>query len=418
MKKVLVVGNGGREHGIIRALSLSTSVSKIYVSPGRSGMGTAETVTLDLSDGPQVAQWCIDNHVSLVVIGPEVYLVNGLADQLREKNILVFGPGAKGSRLEGSKIVAKEFMEKYNIPTSFYKKVSSVEDVKSVMNQFQPPYVLKADGLAGGKGVAICHDVSNLMDAAKAYFVEKKFGDAGAEAILEQFQEGYELSFFVLTNGSKFVPLPLAQDHKRLLAGDVGPNTGGMGAVAPMKISQDLYSQILNSIVLPTIEGFEKEKFIYRGVVFIGLMVTEDGPKVIEYNVRFGDPETQVILPLLDGDWGEAFLEIAKGKIPNLKWSSQHSCCVVLAAEGYPEKPVKGASISGDLLSDSSSYVLHAGTGKDSEQWVTVGGRVLNVVALAENFAMAKESCYSRIAEINFEGMQFRKDIGAKKETL
>lgn len=413
MKKVLVVGQGGREHAIVMALAQSPNITQVYVSPGSQGMAPGQSVKLDLTQPEAVAIWCKEQGISLVVIGPEQYLVDGMADALRDHGLSVFGPSARGAALEGSKIYAKEFMAKHNVPTSFYKVVSSVDDVLKVVDLFTPPYVLKADGLAGGKGVAICLDKEELMTVAHSYFFDKKFGTAGEKAILEQFQKGYELSFFILTNGRDYVSLPLAQDHKRLEANNKGPNTGGMGAVAPMKIEGHLYKQIISQVVEPTVAGLQKEDYDYRGVVFIGLMITDQGPQVIEYNVRFGDPETQVLLPLLDGHWGDVFSHVAEGHIPPLNWSSNHSCCVVLAAEGYPLSPKKGTIIRGDLSPGSKSYCLHAGTQQRNQQWVTSGGRVLNVVGLGSSFNEARQNCYDRVKTITFDGMQLREDIGA-----
>ena len=412
--RYLVIGKGGREHAIARALVNSASVDKVFACPGSQGMGAyIESVSCDLSS-EALSAFCLENNVDVIVIGPEDPLVAGLATELRKKNHLVFGPGKDGAELEGSKIFSKNFMEKYQIPTSAFKIVKDVEDVMTAQDSFTPPYVLKADGLAAGKGVFICKTSEELEGAAKAIFGDIKFGDAN-EALMEQFQPGYELSYFVLTNGEKWVSLPLAQDHKKLLENDEGPNTGGMGTVAPMIISDELKDQIESSVVASTIKGFQQEAFDYKGVVFIGLMITSEGPQVLEYNVRFGDPETQVLMPLLDGDWGLTFKAIAQGELPQLKWKEMATACVVLAAENYPDSPVKGVTIEGDVESENSEgYFLHAGTQLKDGSWQTNGGRVLNAIGVGQNLNQAIANAYKQSEKINWNGMQFRKDIGSK----
>ena len=349
----------------------------------------------------------------MVVIGPEDPLAEGLSDVLREAGVTVFGPDKKAAQLEASKIVAKQFMEKYNIPTASFAKVSSVAEVESVLADFTAPYVLKADGLAAGKGVFICQTREELIDKAQFLFEQKGLGEAGQQAILEQHQTGYELSYFILTNGSQYVSLPLAQDHKKLSSGDKGPNTGGMGTVAPMSLSMVDQQRITAEVLEPTVAGFGKEGFLYRGVVFIGLMMTDKGPQVLEYNIRFGDPETQVLLPLLDGDWGEVLMTIAKGEIPLVTWKKMSTSCVVLAAENYPGTPVKDVVIEGDAQFESEdSYFLHAGSEKKGNQWVTAGGRVLNAIGLGETHEEAVGKSYELIEKVRWPGMQYRDDIG------
>lgn len=415
--KVLIVGRGGREHAIGLGLVQSPSVEQVYALPGSQGMKPQIKVLSDFKIDPDViSQVCQDEGIELIVIGPEDPLVDGLADQLREKGLTVFGPDQKGAQLEGSKIFAKEFMDKYNIPTATYEKVSSVSDVEACVDRFTPPFVLKADGLAAGKGVFICKTRDELTVAAKQIFEDKILGSSGELAILEQFQPGYELSFFILTNGKEFVSLPMAQDHKKLLDNDEGPNTGGMGTVAPMKISENLYQRILTEVVEPTVQGLNSESFIYRGVVFIGLMITEDGPQVLEYNIRFGDPETQVLIPLLDGDWGEVFKQIAQGNIPSVNWQDKAAACVVLAAENYPSQPKKGVNISGDFVAKSDQYFLHAGTRFQDSQWQTNGGRVLNAIGFGEDLKSAIANAYEQASKVTWPGMQLRKDIGSQSQ--
>lgn len=413
--KVMVIGKGGREHALVKALGKSQSVERVYAIPGNQGMDGVECFNDSVTDVQSVVKRCKSLSVDLVVVGPEDPLAAGISDDLRESGLLVFGPDKKGAELEASKICSKEFMDRHGVPTAPYQKVSSVEDVLSVVDQFTPPYVLKADGLAAGKGVFICKNKEELLKNSKDIFENNVLGDSGKKAIVEQFQPGFELSFFVLTNGSEYVSLPMAQDHKKLNENDEGPNTGGMGTVAPMEISSDLYQEIIDKVVKTTVSGLEKEGFVYRGVVFIGIMVTENGPQVLEYNVRFGDPETQVLLPLLDGDWGQAFKTIAEGNIPKLQWKKQSAACVVIAAEKYPSTPVKGVTIKGDLSSTSDeAYFLHAGTLKEGNEWKTAGGRVLNAVGLGTSIEEALSVAYDKVKKVEWPGMQFRKDIGKK----
>lgn len=352
-----------------------------------------------------------------VVIGPEVPLAEGLADDLRQRGLSVFGPSGVAAQLEASKIFAKKFMEEAKVPTAKYTIVSSVEATLAAAGSTSPPYVLKADGLAAGKGVFICKTKDELRAAAHAIFVEKTLGAAGEQAMLEEFQPGYELSYLILTDGKTYQSLPLAQDHKRLLDGDEGPNTGGMGTVAPLQIAPDLHEQIHRDILRPTVALLEKRGMLFRGVVFLGLMMTEKGPMVLEYNVRFGDPETQVLLPLLDGDWADVFSEVAHGRVPSLQWKKQTAAaCVVLAAEGYPDHPKKGVAIEGELKSSSlESYFLHAGTQKVGNQQLTVnGGRVLNAMGVGHDIKQALARAYAQAERAYWPGRQMRKDIGAK----
>jgi phosphoribosylamine---glycine ligase len=358
---------------------------------------------------------CRRFQFDLVVIGPEIPLVEGLSDRLVAAGFKVFGPSQAAANLEGSKIFSKEFMVQAGIPTAKHIIVSSVNDVEKASAQFTLPYVFKADGLAAGKGVYICQSKDELMEAARDVFEKKVLGVAGTRAILEQFHKGYELSFFILTNGVNYVALPLAQDHKKIGEGETGPNTGGMGTVAPIKISENDYQQIITKVVEPTVKGLRERSLYYRGVVFIGLIMTEQGPNTLEYNVRFGDPEAQVLLPLLDGDWAQAMLQIANGEIPNLQWKSLYSACIVLAAENYPNTPVKGTLIEGDVQAQTtSSYILHAGTKKENNQWKVNGGRVLNAVGIGSTLKEAVKKAYEIAESTTWKGRQMRSDIGKK----
>jgi phosphoribosylamine--glycine ligase len=326
----------------------------------------------------------------------------------------VVGPSQIAAQLEGSKIFAKDFMREAGVPTAASEVVEDVAGTLKAAQKYQPPYVLKADGLAAGKGVFVCATLAELKSSAEFLFEQKGLGLAGRKALLEQFQEGYELSYLILTNGSESQALPIAQDHKRLRDGDEGPNTGGMGVVGPVKISDELRAEIESKIVQPTLRHLQGGGLLYRGVLYIGLMITPNGPTVIEYNVRFGDPETQVIMPLLDGDWGQVFHKLSNGELMPLRWRNLHMACVVLAADGYPEAPVKGAVIEGDAeYQSASSYFLHAGTAKDENgKWLTAGGRVLNAIGMGSTLKEAVAKAYAQAKKATWVGQRLRKDIG------
>lgn len=413
--RFLVLGQGGREHALVRALKLSPSVTEVHACPGSEGISQeALCHDIDLSDAKTVEAFYKRYQFDCVVVGPESYLVAGISDLLRSLGAQVVGPSQIAAQLEGSKIFAKEFMVQAGVPTAAFEVVDNVADTLRAAQKFTPPYVLKADGLASGKGVFLCPTLPELRAAAEALFEQKSLGMAGARAVLEQYQEGYELSYLILTNGAEFEALPLAQDHKRLGDGDVGPNTGGMGVVGPMLIDSALREKIDSLIVRPSVRHLQGSGLLYRGVLYIGVMVTPNGPTVLEYNVRFGDPEAQVILPLLDGDWGYVFSRLALGEMVPLKWKTLQMACVVLAASGYPEAPVKDVPIEGDLgFQGPSSYFLHAGTAKNaSGQWVTHGGRVLNAVGMGSSRAEALREAYAQAKHATWRGQQMRKDIG------
>ena len=412
--RFLVLGQGGREHALIRALKFSPSVTEVHACPGSDGISQeAICHSLDLADQKAVEAFIKKYQFDCVVVGPENYLVAGVADQLRALGVEVVGPSQIAAQLEGSKIFSKEFMVRAGVPTAAFEIVDNVADCLRAAQKFTPPYVLKADGLAAGKGVFLCASLPELKAAAEALFEQKILGVAGHRALLEQFQEGYELSYLVLTNGTDFEALPLAQDHKRLSDGDAGPNTGGMGVVGPMVIDAGLREQIDALIVRPSVRNLSGSGLLYRGVLYIGVMVTPKGPTVLEYNVRFGDPEAQVIMPLLDGDWGYVFSRLAHGEMSPLRWKNLQMACVVLAAQGYPDAPVRDAVIEGDLgYQGASSYFLHAGTAKKDGHWVTSGGRVLNAIGMGSSRAEALREAYAQAKHASWRGVQMRKDIG------
>lgn len=418
--KVLIIGQGGREHALVKALRKSPTISEIHVIPGNDGMAkealchSLDINAQNLESVEKLIQFCLRTEITYVVIGPEDPLVFGLSDRLRERGILVFGPSQEAAQLEGSKIFAKQFMNEAGVATSPFSVVNSVQEALDAATNFTAPYVLKADGLAAGKGVFICPDLADLKEKASLLFEKKIFGTAGDRALLEQFMPGWELSYLILTNGSQYQSLPLAQDHKKLLDENKGPNTGGMGTVAPLHISDSLEQQIRTRIIEPTLKQLDHTQYLYRGVIFLGLMITPKGPQLLEYNVRFGDPETQVILPLLDEDVGQLFYNIAIGKLPPARRNKLFATCVVGAAKNYPESPTKGDEIQGDIHHQtSSSYIISSGVKKtETQKFVTNGGRVLGFVGLGSSLEESQQNAYLICDSIQWSGKQFRQDIG------
>ncbi len=413
--KILILGQGGREHALVKAFNNSPLVTEIHVLPGNDGMKKeAICHSINSSDTEKIIQLCIHTEIDFVFIGPEDPLVAGVADKLRERGILVVGPSQQAALLEGSKVFAKEFMVDAKVPTAPYFVVTTVEQTLEKAKNFQPPYVLKADGLAAGKGVFICKTIEELKTASESLFVKNIFGEAGKKALLEKFEPGWELSFIVLTNGEKFISLPLAQDHKRLLDHNEGPNTGGMGTVAPLNISAQLKKEIENKIIAPSIQQLQERQYLYRGVLFVGVMVTKEGPKVLEYNVRLGDPETQVILPLIESDLAQVMMHLSQGILDPIHFKNIHAACVILAAPGYPDTPEKNLPIQGiENFTDSSNYYLiHAGTKHQGDQWLTNGGRVIGAVGIGNSKDEALKHAYEVAEKVNWPGKLIRRDIG------
>jgi phosphoribosylamine---glycine ligase len=428
--RILLLGSGGREHALAKKFLESKSVAKLFVAPGNDGIAQEATcIDMNIKDPQTIIDFCQKNSISFVFVGPEEPLVLGVADQLREAGINVFGPNADGAQLEGSKDFCKNFSIAAKIPTAKHAVVSSVSECLSVAANFQSPFVLKADGLAAGKGVFICQNLDELTTAARQLFDEKIFGESGKKALLEEFLQGWELSYFVITNGHEYQSLPIAKDHKRLQDFDKGPNTGGMGTIAPVTIKNDLQSKIDDEIVQPTLVELKKRAIDYRGVLFFGIMVVGESPYLLEINCRFGDPETQVILPLINSDFAKFCFDIATGGWEELEFlNNLHSSCVILAAENYPEAPIKGSLIEnrdGQPYNFTSGkgdkYWIHAGTKKISSQdltnnkWVTNGGRVLGALGVGATAKQALDHSYSLAEEVQWKGIQFRKDIGRLK---
>ncbi len=412
---VLVIGSGGREHAIIKSFKESEKVEKIFACPGNAGtQGVAENVILDLKTHQSIIQFCQLQNISLVFIGPEDPLVDGLCDSLRASGIHVVGPSKKAAQLEGSKIFAKEFMQKAGVATAESIVVDSVESTLQAASKYSAPFVLKADGLAAGKGVFVCKNLAELEASAKKLFVEKTLGLAGEKALLERHLPGTEVSFIVLTNGKEFQALPVAQDHKRLLNKNLGPNTGGMGAIAPIELPSNLFPKIMQNIIEPTIQQLTKDELLYHGILFVGLMVVNGEPYALEYNVRLGDPETQVILPLIKNDLAQVFSELAQGRLEKLEFRKRSVICIVNAAAGYPDQPQKDVQLQLPVeTSDETAYILHAGTKKNADgRTYSSGGRVLNVIAIADNLKSAKGKALELNSKIIFGGRQYRTDIG------
>lgn len=412
---VMVVGSGGREHVICWKLSQSKKVNKIYCIPGNAGIeDSAECVDIKVDDFDKIIEFSQKNHIDLAVIGPEAPLVEGLADILIEKDIKVFGPVKKGAKLEGSKIYSKEFMERYDIPTAKYKKFKDPLKAKKSLKEFKPPYVLKADGLAAGKGVLICSTELEGKQAVEKLMEDKKFGDAGKNIIIEEFLDGIEGSLLCLVSKNKLIPMESARDYKKAKDNDLGLNTGGMGCFSPNPLfTEELKKHIKKNITDKIEIGLKEEGIVFTGILFIGLMIKDNQAKVLEFNVRFGDPEAQVVLPRLDGDLSDILLKTISGEISlvDLKWRDEKAVAVILTSGGYPEKYEKGIEIKGLDTVDKDVTVFHSGTKKIDGKYYTDGGRVLAVTALAENLEKAREKVYNNIIGIKFDNMQYRKDI-------
>ena len=417
--KVLVIGSGGREHAICWKLKQSTKVTDLYCAPGNGGTSFhASNVDIDVTRHKKVISFCRKNGIDLVVVGPEAPLAVGIADDLRKYGIAVFGPSYAAARLESSKIFAKELMGANNIPTAGFRVFNNIKKAREYINASDETLVVKAYGLAAGKGVVIAKTKEDAIDAAERMLVKKEFGAAGKKIIVEECLTGREVSMMVITDGETVLPLAPSQDHKRAYDGDAGPNTGGMGAFSPTPVvSKEDLKEIMEKIIHPTIEALKKDKIGYRGVLYAGIMMTEEGPKALEYNVRFGDPETQVILPRIKSDFAELLMNAATGNLAGteIEWEEEECVCVVLASEGYPGKYEKGKEITGIIdAMETQSIIFHAGTKYVGDRLVSCGGRVMNVVGLGADVKQAAERAYRGVSKISFEGMWCRNDIGVR----
>ena len=413
---ILIIGSGGREHTLAWKLAQSKIVDKIYAVPGNPGMkDIAECIEGSVEDNKFLVNIAKEKNVGLVVVGPEVPLTNGIVDELETVGIKAFGPKKSAAQLEGSKSFSKNIMKKYGIPTAKYEVFTDADLAKAYIKEQGVPIVIKADGLAAGKGVIVAETMEQALSAIDEIMCDKVFGSAGNSVVIEEFMVGEEASVLAFTDGETIIPMIPSQDHKRALEGDLGPNTGGMGTYAPAPvITEDLMGQIQKEILQPTIEAMKKEGHEYKGCLYAGLMITNEGPKVVEFNARFGDPETQVVLPLLDSDLGEIMLACVEKTLANcdIKWKNEAAVCVVLSAGGYPGKYAKGDEILGlDNAKKLGQLVFHAGTALVDGKIVTAGGRVLGVVAMGDNIRSAVDSVYTQINSISFKNMYYRKDI-------
>lgn len=413
--KILVVGGGGREHAICWKLSNESNVEKIYCAPGNAGISNvAECVNIGDSDIEALLQFAKTNEIDLTIVGPEVPLVAGIVDEFEKENLKVFGPNKKCARLEGSKAFSKDFMIRHNLPTAKYKEYTDLDKAIDEIDEFGYPVVIKADGLAAGKGVVISENREDAIETLKEMMADHKFGNAGDKIVIEEFLTGVETSILAFVDNDTIVPMVSAKDHKKVFEGETGLNTGGMGTFSPSEIYTDeLAKEIQEKILDKTLEGFKKDNLDYKGILFVGLMITEDGPKVLEYNVRFGDPETQSVLFRLNTDLNKIMTAIIDNNLKNIEinYSKEEAICVMLTSGGYPEDYEKGKVITGLENLDSDIVVFHSGTKFDGEKVVTNGGRVIGITAKGSSVKEASDKVYENIKKINFEGMHYRKDI-------
>lgn len=412
--KVLVVGRGGREHAICRKVSESPLVTEVFVAPGNPGIeDCANVIAINENDTEQLVAFVKENQIGLTIIGPEVPLQAGLADRFIEEGLKVFGPRKAAAIIEGSKSFAKDLMKKYGIPTAAYETFTDYADAREYLAKVGAPIVIKADGLAAGKGVVVAMTMQEAENALQEMMLDGKFGDASASVVIEQFLTGEEFSLMAFVNGENVIPLEIAQDHKRVFDGDKGPNTGGMGAYSPVpQIRKESIAVAVEQILQPAAIAMEMEGRSFTGILYAGLIETSDGPKVIEFNARFGDPETQVILPRMKSDLVEVILELLEGRKPEVEWHEEAMVGVVVAANGYPEEYEKGAVLKGI---ENMSQVFHAGTAKNSEgEFVTNGGRVLLVGAKAASLKEAQQKVYVELEKLDCPETFYRRDIGSK----
>ncbi len=418
--QVLIVGGGGREHALAWKIAQSPKVKKIFCAPGNPGTAEiAENVDIPADQVDRLLEFALENKIGLTVVGPEQPLVLGIVDKFKAKNLRVFGPSAQAAQLEGSKVFCKDLMKKYGIPTGDYRVFESPESAKDYVTGRQEKLVVKADGLAAGKGVLICDNGQEAAQGIQTIMQDKAFGEAGDRIVVEEFLEGQEVSLLAFTDGKTVLPLDSAQDHKAALDGDLGPNTGGMGAYSPAPIfTEGLKQEVMATIMQPTVEAMRMEGRLFQGILYAGLMLTAGGPRVLEFNARFGDPETQPLLMRLQSDIVPLFEACIDGTLNQCQvdWKPQSAVCVVMAAKGYPGAYEKGKAIHGlqeaGQLSDVE--VFHAGTKISDGEVVTNGGRVLGVTALGNDTAMAIAKSYEAVNQISWDGVHFRKDIGRK----
>ncbi len=418
--KILVIGSGGREHTLIWKIAQSPLVTKIYAAPGNAGIETlAKCVNINMDQLDDLRQFALNQKIDLTVVGPELPLVNGIVDLFESSGLKVFGPSGEAAKLEGSKAFSKRLMAEVGVPTAAFQIFDSVNEAKRFIVDREPPFVIKADGLASGKGVLIANSCEEGIQVVNQMIQNRLFGDSGKLVVIEEFFKGDELSILLFTDGEKIIPLASSQDHKRAFDDDQGPNTGGMGAYSPCPfVSDQEVNEILDKTARPVIQELKRRESPYRGLLYVGLMMTQSGPQVLEYNVRFGDPETQAVLPRLKTDIVPIMLEIANGKLKtlSLEWDPRPCLAVVMASRGYPGTYQSGFEIKGlDQIKPQDAIVFHAGTTREpSGQVATSGGRVLAVSALGESFKDARDRAYQSVEKISYEGAFYRRDIGKR----
>lgn len=416
--KVLVIGSGGREHAIVWKLNGEENVDEIYCAPGNAGMAKiAKCIDINDNEIERLADFALINNIDLTIVGPEVPLVNGIVDKFEKLGLKIFGTNRECAQLEGSKSFSKDFMRRHNIPTAKYEEYSDISNAIKNMDSFGYPVVLKADGLAAGKGVVIALNREEALNALKEIMEEKKFGESGNKVVIEEYLEGIETSILAFVDNYTVVPMVSAKDHKKVYDNEKGPNTGGMGAFSPSNIYTEELSKVIEEEILKrTLEGLKKDKLDYKGVIFIGLMITKDGPRVLEYNVRFGDPETQVVLTRLKTNLTDIIDSILNNNLKNIdiKYDNCATVCVVLTSKGYPEKYEKGKVITGIDSIDEDIIVFHSGTKLINDKLATDGGRVISITAKGKNLEEATKKAYDNVEKVKFEGVHYRNDIGVK----
>jgi phosphoribosylamine--glycine ligase len=416
--KVLVVGGGGREHAIVWKLSQSPKVNQIYCAPGNPGIAElAECISIPVSDIEKLADFAKKKQIDLTFVGPEEPLSKGIVNYFKQQGLAIYGPSKEAALIEGSKAFAKELMMKYHIPTAKYAAFTNYEDARSYVRREGAPIVIKADGLAAGKGVVVAKNLEEAEEALLNMMKEVSFGSAGARVVIEEYLEGEEMTLLAFVNGTTVKPMIPAQDHKPVYDGDKGPNTGGMGTYAPLPhIDPSIVERIIQEIVQPTAKAMVKENCPFEGILYTGLMLTNDGPKVIEYNARFGDPETQVVLQLLETDLLEILVASLSGELENIevKWKDKSAVCVIMSSAGYPGPYEKGQVIKGLDQVYTPTFVFHAGTTEMDGEIITNGGRVLGITAVGDHLKEARDLAYQSVEKVNFLGAHYRSDIGSK----
>lgn len=411
--KILIIGSGGREHAIAWKLSKNKKIKHIYAAPGNAGIDLLEKgKSIKIKDTDEILKFALEENIDLTLVGSEELLAAGIVDKFKEKKLKIFGPDKKAAMLEGSKVYSKRFMNKYGVKTAEYEVFTNSTKALEYLEKTEFPVVVKASGLAAGKGVIIAQDMEEAREAVKEIMIDKKFNNAGDEVVIEEFLEGYEASILSFTDSKTILPMLAAKDHKKIGENETGLNTGGMGVISPNPyVTKETLEEFYKNILEPTLDGIKKEKMDFEGVIFFGIMITKKGIYLLEYNMRMGDPETQAILPLLKSDLLEIIESCFKKELYNQKfeWEEKYSCCVVAASSGYPKEYKKEIEIT---FHENNNLVFFAGVEKLENKFLTAGGRVLNIIGIGENLELAREEAYKNIRKIYFDGMYYRKDIG------